>query len=116
MAKNYQWKTDAIIISGGYTGEETGIISGSTDWHTTDVLTGSTSAQYYFRDSDSGQNSNSSRVVVDISESWTASISSKNYLSVTLTTTINSIVRDDIRGNPGTLGRSFFIRREKGGA
>lgn len=116
MAKNYQWKTDATIISGGYVGEETGIISGSTDWHTTDVLTGSTSAQYYFRDSDSGQNANSSRVVVDISESWVASINNQNYLTVTLTTTINSIVRDDIRGTPGSLGRSFFIRREEGGA
>ena len=115
MAKNYQWKTDAVIISGGYTGEETGIISGSTDWHTTDVLTGSTSAQYYFRDSDTGDNANSSRVVVDISESWTASIDSHNNLSVTLTTTITSIVRDDIRGTPGSVGRSFFIRREEGG-
>lgn len=113
--KNYQWKTDASIISGGYTGEETGIISGSTDWHTTDVLSGSTAAQYFFRDSDSSQNANSSRVVVDISESWVASISNRNYLTITLTTTINSIVRDDIRGNPGAMGRSFFIRREEGG-
>lgn len=115
MAKNYQWRTDASIISGGYDGEDTGIITGSTEWHTTDILTGSTSAQYYFRDSDRAQNANSSRVVVSISESWVASISSRNYLTVTLTTTINNIVRDDIRGNPGTLGRSFFVRREAGG-
>lgn len=113
--KNYQWKTDAVIISGGYPGEETGVISGSTDWNTTSALSGSTSAQYFFRDSDISQNANSSRVVVDISETWTASINNRNYLTVTLSTIINSIVRDDIRGTPGSLGRSFFIRRENGG-
>lgn len=116
MAKNYQWKTDASIISGGYAGEETGIIHGSTSWHTTSATTGSSSAQYYFRDSDTADNNNSSRVVVDISETWTASIDNRNYLTVTLQTTINSIVRDDVRGNPGSLGRSFFIRRHEGGS
>ena len=116
MAKEYRWKTDANIISGGYVNEETGIINGSTDWHTTDVLSGSSSAQYFFRDSDSGQNNNSSRVVVDITETWTASIDARNYLTITIQTTINSIVRDDIRGNPGTAGRSMFVRRENGGA
>lgn len=114
-AKNYQWKTDASIISGGYPGEETGVINGTTDWQTTSVLTGSTSEQYYFRDSDYVSNARSSRVVVSITESWTASISRRNYLTVTLNTVINSIVRDDIRGDPGTLGRSMFIRREDGG-
>ena len=116
MAKQYRWKTDANIISGGYDHEETGIINGSTDWHTTDAASGSSSAQYYFRDSDSGTNSNSSRVIVDISETWTASIDSRNYLTITLQTTINSIVRDDIRGTPGTAGRSMTARRQDGGA
>lgn len=115
MAKQYKWKTDAEIISGGYYQEETGIINGSTDWHTTSTMSGSSSAQYYFRDSDSGQNANSSRVVVSITETWTASISSKNYLTVTLNTTIDSIIRDDLRGTPGTAGRNFYIRREEGG-
>lgn len=32
-----------------------------------------------------------------------------------MTTVIDSIVRDDIRGTPGSLGRSMFIRREAGG-
>lgn len=119
MAKNYKWKTDAIIISGGYPGEETGIIGGSTDWHTTDALTGTSSAQYFYRDSASSTNSNSSRVVVDVLDSWTASISASNYLTVTLSTTISGIWRDDIRGNPGAGGsnlRDIYIRREDGGA
>lgn len=113
--KNYQWKTDATIISGGYPGEETGIINGTTDWQTTSVLTGSSYAEYFFRDSDSVSNSNSSRVVVGIQESWTASISARNYLSVNLQTSITGIRRDDIRGNPGSLTRDMFIRREDGG-
>lgn len=115
MAKNYQWKTDAIIISGGYPGEETGITpSGSTDWHTTDVLSGNTAVGYFFRDSASSTNSNSSRVVIDATESWTASISSTNVLTISITTTINSIYRDDVRGNPGTGGsqyRDMYLRR-----
>lgn len=114
--KNYQWKTDASIISGGYPGEETGVINGTTDWQTTSALTGSTSESYYFRDSDYMDNSRSSRVVVTITESWTASISSRNYLTITLQTTINSIVRDDIRGAAGTAGRNMFARREDGGS
>lgn len=118
MAKNYQWKTDAEILSGGYPNEDTGILNGSTDWHTTSSLSGSSSAEYYYRDSASSTNSNSSRVVVEISESWVASFSSSNYLTITLTTTINSIYRDDIQGSPGAGGspyRNIHIRREAGG-
>ena len=117
MAKNYQWRTSSDIISGGYVGEETGVIGGTTSWQTTDVTTGSTSAEYYFRDSDSGQNANSSRVVMSITESWVASIDHRNNLTVTLRTTINSIRRDDLRGNVGsmTLGRSMYARRYNGG-
>lgn len=120
MAKNYQWKTDAIIISGGYPQEETGIISGTTDWHTTDSPTGSTSDGYFYRDSSTAQNSNSSRVVVGITESWVASIDSKNNLTITLTTQIDNIVRDDIRGTPWISPyaryRNIYLRRESGGS
>lgn len=118
MAQEYQWKTDSTIISGGYPNEPHGVINGSTDWQTTTNLTGSTTAEYYFRDSASSSNSNSSRVVVSITESWTASISSTNYLTITLQTTIDSIRRDDIVGSPGTGGspyRTMFARREAGG-
>lgn len=118
MSQQYQWKTDATIISGGYPNEPHGVINGSTDWQTTTSLTGSTTAEYYFRDSASSSNANSSRVVVSITESWTASISSTNYLTITLQTTIDSIYRDDIVGSPGTGGspyRTMFARREAGG-
>ena len=115
MAKVYNWRLSSSIISGGYSGEETGVIPPDTGWRSTDVMSGSSSAEYYYRDSDTGDNNNSSRVVVAISESWTASISNKNYLSVTLTTQITSIRRDDIRGTPGSTPRNIRIRRSAGG-
>ena len=115
MAKVYNWRLSSSIISGGYTGEETGVIPPDTGWRTTDVMSGSSSAEYYYRDSDTGDNNNSSRVVVGITESWTASIDNRNNLSVTLTTQITSIRRDDIRGTPGSAGRNIRIRREDGG-
>ena len=118
MARNYQWRTNAEIISGGYVGEETGVIPADTGWRTTDTMTGSSTAEYYFRDSDTGENANSSRVVVSISETWSASIDSRNNLSVTLRTTITGIRRDDLRGTVGTMGvgRSMYIRRHEGGS
>lgn len=115
MAKNYQWRTSSTIISGGYVGEETGVIPADTGWRTTDASSGSSSAEYYYRDSDTGDNNNSSRVVVGITESWTVEINDQNYMTVTLTTKINHIRRDDIRGNPGTVGRNIFVRRYAGG-
>lgn len=119
MSKQYQWKTSAEIISGGYPGEEYGVLGVVPDWTTTDVLSGSTSAVYYLTDSNSQDNNNSSQVFVDISESWTASIDSQNYLTISLTTIINRIYRDNIRGNPligGNATREFYLRREAGGA
>lgn len=118
MAKQYQWKTSSEIISGGYPGEEYGVVGVVPDWTTTDVLSGSSSAVYYLTDSNSQDNNNSSQVFVDISESWTASISTMNVLTVTLTTTVNSIYRDNIRGNPligGNATRELYLRREAGG-
>lgn len=115
MAKEYQWRLSSEIISGGYVGEETGVIPPDTGWRTTSASSGSSSAEYYYRDSDTGQNANSSRVVVGISESWTVEINDQNYMSVTLTTRITNIRRDDIRGNPGSAGRNLFVRRYAGG-
>lgn len=119
MDKQYQWKTDAVIVSGGYPDEETGIISGSTDWHTTSELTGTASAEYFFRDSGISSNANSSRVAVGITDSWTASIDGSNNLTINVNTTINYIARNDIRGNPSSgfnAYREMYLRREAGGA
>ena len=113
--KNYQWKTDTSIISGGYVGEPVGVIPSDSSWHTTSALSGGITAEYYFHDSDTADNNNASRVVVKISESWNASISIRNVLTVTLQTTVDSIRRDNITGYPGSWGRNMFIRRHEGG-
>ena len=52
MSKQYNWRLASQIISGGYAGEDTGVIPPDTGWRTTDVMSGSSSAEYYFRDSD----------------------------------------------------------------
>lgn len=115
MAKQYNWRTSSQIISGGYPGEGVGVIPPDTGWRTTSATSGSTSAEYYFHDSDVMNDANSTRVVVGITEAWTAVISDQNYLTITLTTTITGIRRDQKQGNPGSGTRNMFIRREAGG-
>ena len=120
MAKEYQWKADTGIVSGGYPNEEYGVDPNDTSWHTTSALSGSTSRYYFYRDSSTSQNSNSSKVRVYIDESWTASIDSRNNLTIVLTTTISQIVRGEINGNPWTSpyarNRNIYIRRSQGGS
>ena len=115
MPKEYNWRTSSRIISGGYTGEGVGVIPPDTGWRTTSATSGSTSAEYYYHDSDVMNDANSTRVVVGITEAWTAEIDDQNYLTITLTTTITSIRRDQKQGNPGSGLRNIFIRREAGG-
>ena len=77
---------------------------------------------YWYRDANvSGPggftDANSSRAAISLTEEWDASIDSRNYLTITITTTINSVVRDDLRGtNQNTPGRNINIYREQGGA
>ena len=116
MAKNYQWRTTMSILSGGYEGEEVGVTPPDTGWRTTDVVSGTSTATYYYRDSASRENRNSSRVAISVTENWTANIDSRNNLTITTTTTINSIVRDDVRGTvPVGSDFNIFIRRTSGG-
>ena len=115
MAKNYSWRQASQIISGGYSGEDTGVIPPDTGWRTTSATSGSSTAEYYYRDSEFMDNNRSSRVVVGISESWTASIDNRNNLTVVLTTTITGVRRDNVVGNPGGGYRNLFIRRYDGG-
>lgn len=118
MDKNYQWRTTMRLVSGGYAGEEVGIDPKDTGWRTASSASGSSRAKYYFRDSNNATNENSSRVVIDISDRWTAEIDAKNNLVINVTTTVNSIVRDDIRGYipANALGRDIALKRVQGGA
>lgn len=118
MAKQYKWQID-LSASGPLAA---GILSGDTSEHITDAPTGSITAQYYFIDSNytpSGAwQSNQSRVVIDVTTSWTATFDSRNNLSLAVTTTINSIVRDNVIGNPtapNTSGRNMSASRFEGG-
>lgn len=112
MAKQYRWRTSFVKISGGYPGEETGVIPDDQSWHTTDALSGTATAVYHYRDSDVAQNANSTNVDVEIRDTWTASIDSRNRLTITVNTTLLSIVRNGWQGTGGGgIMRNIFVRR-----
>lgn len=119
MAKKFAYRAQMNILQGGYPGEDTGVSPADSSWHETDTLTGSSTHTYYYRDSGCGNDSNSSRVDVSITDSWTCSIDSRNNLTVAVHSVVNSIVRGDIRGNPnacGTIMVRIHLKRERNGA
>ena len=121
MAKTYKWKADTTYQSdtslshGVYPTDHTG-------WQNTEAGTQSGTWTYWYRDANANpggvwSDSNSSRVAISLTESWTATISSRNYVTITINTVINSIVRDDLIGqNPASPGRTINIYREEGGS
>lgn len=110
-----QYKENLTIISGGYSGEEIGSDGLVTDWTDVPASTGSNTIKYWYRDSDSGNNNNSSRVVIEVTDSWSITRNADRSYTVVASSTIDSIVRDDIRGTPGSTTRNIFIRRTTGG-
>lgn len=110
-----QYKENLQVISGGYVGEEVGSTGLIQNWTDVPAQSGSNTVSYYYRDSDSGNNSRSSRVVIRITDDWTVTANEDRSYTVTVHTVINSIVRDDIRGNPGTTTRNISVRRTKAG-
>lgn len=118
MDKQYQYRSILNFDSGGYEGEEYGPQGATTPWITTSELSGTRTSVYYFRDSNSSSNANSSKVEITIKDTWIASITPNNTLNISADTDIVSIVRTDIQGNPlagGTATRDILIRRYKGG-
>lgn len=119
--KTYKWKADTTYQSD--TSLSYGVVpTDHTGWQTAQPGTQSGSWTYWYRDANvSGPSgftdANSSRTAISLTESWTASIDTRNNLTITITTTINSVVRDDLRGsNQNTPGRNINIYREQGGA
>lgn len=119
--KTYKWKADTTYKSD--TSLSYGVIPTShTGWQTTQVGSQSGSWTYWYRDANvsSGgvfSDANSSRTTISLTESWDATIDNRNYLTITIRTVINSVVRDDLQGtNQNTPGRSINIYREQGGA
>lgn len=90
------------------------------DWQTAQVGSQSGTWTYWYRDANISTpegftDANSSRVMISLTESWTASIDNRNNLTISIITTINSIVRDDLRGlNQDTPARVLDIYREQG--
>lgn len=121
-SKTYKWKADTTYQSD--TSLSYGVIpTDHTGWQTAEA--GSQSSRtwtYWYRDANYGPgnvytDANSSRVAVSLTESWSATINNRNYLTISINTVINSVVRDDLRGtNPATPGRVISIYREQGGA
>lgn len=118
--KNYQYRAQLIIQSGGYPGETTGVIPADDSWHTTTAESGSATFAYYYNDSTCASNSNSSRTEVSITDTWTASVDEHNKLYINVHSVINSIVRSAYQGDPNACASNIvsdiIISRIQGGA
>lgn len=118
--KNYQYRAQLIIQSGGYPGETTGVIPADDSWHTTTAESGSATFTYYYNDSTCASNSNSSRTKVNITDTWTASVDEHNKLYINVHSVINSIVRSAYQGDPNACANNIvsdiIISRIQGGA
>lgn len=126
MAKYYQWRTtfdyqnerDPINqLSYGVSPND------QMNWQTANAgVGGSGTWTYWYRDSNTTYagyfvDSLSSRAAYNVTQTWTSSIDSRNNLTISITTVINSIVRDDIRGSDqNTPGRNITVYKENGGS
>ena len=96
------------IISGGYAGEETGVVGQTPVWRSAGDH-GELLLEYYFRDSESSNNNNSSRVVMKLKIQFQALPRESNLIEVQCFINLLEIRRDDIRGNPGAGRRRMFL-------
>ena len=111
---NLQGRTTTTIISGGYTGEDIGGSGGlGTNWVNIGD-TGTSTATYYFTDSRTMDNANSSRVNVIVKDSWrVTNIDDWNNITITITTTVAGISRGNLRGSTSGT-RDMFARQQAG--
>lgn len=113
----YIFTAEMNITAGGYSGEWKGVTPTATRQESSSP-TGEQTYEYYYTDSNSGDNNNSSRVTIKLKDSWTITQNSDNSLDVTMTTTVLSLRRDNIHGNPnagGNYGRNILVQAGKGG-
>lgn len=125
MAKEYKWRT-----AFNYQNElapnnhlSYGAVPNTYDSWQTDTVgsAGSNTTVYFYRDSNTtylGEfvDAISSRVAYNVTQTWTTSVDSRNNLTVSVHTVIDSVVRDDIRGSDqNTPGRNINVYREEGG-
>ncbi len=116
MAKQYQWQVSMDAVGP----IAAGVLSGDTSLHTTDVLSGTSTAQYYYLDSNvvTSGTANTSRVVIQVTDTWTVSFDSRNNMTVSVSSVLDSIVRDNVNGNPAgssNLARDMNAYQYEGG-
>lgn len=125
MVKQYKWRTTF-----NYQNEidpvnqlSYGVSPATQDiWQYVNVGTGGTGTwTYWYRDSNTMYGGHfvdaiSSRVAFNVTQTWTATADSRNNLTISVTTVVNSIVRDDIRGSDqNTPGRNINVYKEPNG-
>lgn len=116
MAGLLKARTTLSIISGGYPGEDIGGTNEEyRNWKEIPE-SGVITSGYYFRDSDTRDNANSSRVITYVEDSYSYTVDDNNVAHVTLTHKIQSMARDDVRvsSHAGT-GRNIKLWNKKGG-
>lgn len=123
----YNWRADLNFISG-----EPGLLShgvmpsAQEDWQDANTGTSMSPGQYtyWYRDSNTAwsgefQDILSSRVALKVTQTWTASVDSRNNLTIVIQTVVDSIDRDDIRAPSGysdtnTPGRNITLYKKDG--
>lgn len=116
MANGLQYKENLTMYSTGYQGEGVGSNGVVQDWTDLDVLSGSTTATYFYHDSIAGTDAHSTIVNVPITDTWTATIDRvTNTIRVVVSTSVGTITRTKI-GNPGALEARLMIRRYRNGS
>lgn len=123
----YNWRADVNFVAG-----DPGLLShGVTpstqeNWQTANTGSSMNPGQYtyWYRDSNtmwSGafQDTLSSRVALKVTQTWTATVDSRNNLTIVIQTVVDSIDRDDIRAPSGysdtnTPGRNITLYKNDG--
>lgn len=115
---DYEYRAQMIIIQGGYDDEAKGVNPEDTGWHqgSPGQQYGPLTYSYFYTDSNSGNNNQSSRVTIKATDEWTGEFDDKNNLIITITTKIDSIIRGNIVNNPlagGNWTRDIRVGRDK---
>lgn len=116
MATGLQYRETLNIISGGYQGEGVGSSGVVQNWTDTTSLSGSSTVTYWYHDSATMDDSNSTVVEVNVTDNWVASINpNTNDITVRVLSHLNSITRT-VAGSPAPFSVSIFVRRAPGQA
>lgn len=126
MAKQYKWRTTFSYQNNPGSNYHLSYgVSPSTydNWQTADAGGSGSSGviTYYYRDSNTMYSGGwydtiSSQVNFSVTQTWTTSVDSRNNLTVSVTTVVNSVDRTDCRGNDqNTPGRTINVYKEQGG-